>query len=146
MADSNTKGPDRWLIALLSLGALLIFWDLGGRDLWEDEAHTALLARSILARGLPYAYDGLNWVTAEAGRDLDQNHLWRWSPWLQFYAAAAAMKVAGAAEAVGPVHRDSISPKVISRSAIDLKKRGSSSSRKRARLISLALRAPISDT
>ncbi|MCX5796021.1 MAG: hypothetical protein NTY77_11050 [Elusimicrobia bacterium] len=95
MAEPNPKGPDRWLIVLLALGALLIFWDLGGRDLWEDEAHTALLARGILARGLPYAYDGLNWVTAEAGRDLDPRHLWRWSPWLQFYAAAGALKLLG---------------------------------------------------
>ncbi|MDD5628306.1 MAG: hypothetical protein PHU21_04530 [Elusimicrobia bacterium] len=97
MADSSSRGPDRWLVALLALGAVLIFWDLGGRDLWEDEAHTALLGRSIAARGLPYGTDGLNRVTAEAGRDLDQGGLWRWSPWLQFYAEAGAMKLLGPA-------------------------------------------------
>jgi hypothetical protein len=95
MPGPEPRRADIWLLALLALGGLLIFWDLGGRDLWEDEAHTALLARSIAARGLPYAYDGVNYVTAEAGRDLGQDHLWRWSPWLQFYAAAGAMKVLG---------------------------------------------------
>jgi 4-amino-4-deoxy-L-arabinose transferase-like glycosyltransferase len=82
-----------WLIALLA--GLLLFWNLDGRCLWEDEAETALLGRSILRSGLPYAWDGANLVSQEESREFGSDYLWRWSPWVQFYLAAGSMGLFG---------------------------------------------------
>lgn len=90
--------PESWdpfLIAAAALAGALCLGGLGGRDLWQDEAETALLGRNILARGLPYAFDGINVVSAEAGKEYGPDFLWRWSPWLQFYMAAAGLAIGG---------------------------------------------------
>ncbi len=80
---------------LILAGAILIFAALGQRCLWQDEAETALLARNILRFGKPVAFDGVNLVSQEAGREFGPDHVWRWSPWLQFYLAAASLRVFG---------------------------------------------------
>lgn len=80
---------------LLVLGAFLIFANLGNRYLWEDEAETALLARSILIHGIPKAFDGKNLISQELGRDYDSNYVWRWTPWLEKYVAALSFAALG---------------------------------------------------
>jgi 4-amino-4-deoxy-L-arabinose transferase-like glycosyltransferase len=89
----NAKDPFFW--ATLILAALLLFWALDGRSLWQDEAETALLAKHILRFGLPIAYDGTNVVSQEAGQEFGPDFLWRWSPWVQFYIAAASINLLG---------------------------------------------------
>jgi hypothetical protein len=79
----------------MAAAALLLFWDLGGRDLWQDEGETAMLAKNILRFKLPVVFDGVNLVSTEAGMDSGPDGLWRWSPWLQFYAAAGGMALFG---------------------------------------------------
>lgn len=87
---------DRVLWAIMALAALLIFWSLGSRFLWQDEAETALLGKTILKFGRPVAYDGLNVVSQEAGREFNEyDYLWRWSPWLQYYVAAISIGLFG---------------------------------------------------
>lgn len=81
--------------ALLVLGAILIFANLGNRYLWEDETETALLARSILVHGIPKAFDGKNLISQELGRDYDANYVWRWTPWLEKYVAALSFAALG---------------------------------------------------
>ncbi|HJW92620.1 MAG TPA: hypothetical protein VJ901_03295 [Thermoanaerobaculia bacterium] len=93
-----TDDPAGWyrdpiLWAITALAALLLLANLGGRCLWQDEAETALLGRNIVHFGKPVATDGVNVVSQEAGRDFDANHIWRWSPWAQFYLAAAGLKI-----------------------------------------------------
>lgn len=83
-----------WL--LIAAGALLIFTSLAQRCLWQDEAETALLGRNIVKYGRPVAFDGVNLVSQELGAELDENKVWRWSPWIQFYLAAASIKLLGA--------------------------------------------------
>jgi 4-amino-4-deoxy-L-arabinose transferase-like glycosyltransferase len=83
------------LLAILALGAFLLLFHLDHRPFWQDEAETAGLAKNVLKYGVPRAYDGLNIISQEQGREYDQNYLWRWSPWLQIYVAAAAFKVGG---------------------------------------------------
>lgn len=90
---------DWFLAGLMALAAFFLFYDLGGRSLWEDEAETALLAQSVLRTGLPIAFDGINVVSTEGERAFDGRFLWRWSPWSQFYAAAASMRVMGVTSA-----------------------------------------------
>src|SRR5271154_1924162 len=80
---------DKVLWAITALAAVLIFWSLGDRYLWQDEAETALLGKNILTFWRPIAYDGTNFVSQEAGREFNKSDfLWRWSPWIQFYVAA----------------------------------------------------------
>lgn len=81
--------------AVLVAGSFLILANLGNRYLWADEAETALLARNILHYGVPRAFDGKNLVSQELGRDYDANYLWRWTPWLPKYVAAASFLVLG---------------------------------------------------
>ena len=90
---SSLKDP--FLYAIIALGAVLIFWSLGERYLWQDEAETAMLAKSILRTGLPIAHDGKNVVSQELSREFGPDYMWRWSPWLQFYLAAGSFALFG---------------------------------------------------
>jgi len=84
--------------AVLLLGALLLFGNLGGRGLWQDEAETAVLARRVLVHGVPLADDGVDAVSAELGRDRGADGVWNWSPWLPIYMAAASFRIFGESE------------------------------------------------
>lgn len=88
-ADATLAG----CLALLA-GALL-FANLGNHQLWQDEAQTALLARSILAHGVPIGFDGTNHFSQELGAEYGPNGLWRWHTWLSFYAVAASFGLVG---------------------------------------------------
>jgi hypothetical protein len=83
------------LVLILALGAFLLLFHLDHRPFWQDEAETAGLAKNVLKYGVPRAFDGVNIISQEQGREYDQNFLWRWSPWLQIYVAAAAFKIGG---------------------------------------------------
>ena len=83
------------IMIILALGAFLLLFGLDHRPFWQDEAETACLARNVLKYGVPRAYDGVNIISQEQGKEYDQNYLWRWSPWLQIYVAAAAFRVGG---------------------------------------------------
>ena len=58
MADQAVSGTqeigqtssrsDGVLWAIMGLAAVLLFWGLGDRTLWEDEAETALLGKNVL--------------------------------------------------------------------------------------------------
>ena len=53
------------------------------------------MAKNVLKYGVPRAYDGVNIISQEQGREFDRNFLWRWSPWLQIYVAAAGFRLGG---------------------------------------------------
>ena len=95
---ANSRAPDvvtAAALAVVLVSALLIFFSLDQRILWIDEAETALLGRSILDRGVPTAFDGRNIISQEAGREYGPDYVWRWTPWLDKYLAAAAFAVLG---------------------------------------------------
>lgn len=83
------------LLAALGLAAALLFPNLGNIHLWQDEAETALLARNVLVYGVPRAFDGRNVITQNQEREFGEDYVWTWSPWLQFYVAAASFAVLG---------------------------------------------------
>src|SRR5215510_15663719 len=82
-------------VAVVLVSALLIFFALDARILWIDEAETALLGRSILHHGVPTAFDGRNIISQEIGREYGSDYVWRWTPWLDKYVAAAAFAALG---------------------------------------------------
>jgi uncharacterized membrane protein len=94
----TSRAPDAVTVAALAvvlISASLIFFSLDQRILWIDEAETALLGRSILDRGVPTAFDGRNVISQELGREYGPDYVWRWTPWLDKYVAAAAFAVLG---------------------------------------------------
>lgn len=88
-------------LALVLLLALVpIFGDLGGPYLWEDEADTAVFAQRIVATGFPTAWDGRTFLDSDYGfriapHALGQDFLMVGTPWLPFYATAAAFALLG---------------------------------------------------
>jgi hypothetical protein len=108
------------IIFITGLAGVLLFWNLGGKYLWQDEAATAVLGERFLRYGKPLAYDGTNLVTIDyyAAEDLSTieqrsadapsaiayythrgdfklDSTWIWQPWGQFLVAAAAVKAFG---------------------------------------------------
>lgn len=73
---------DLFFIAALVLAGILLFKNLGNIYLWEDEAETALLARSILNFGYPKGFDGVNLLKPTLGMD---SGYWIYHPWGSFY-------------------------------------------------------------
>ena len=95
-APPATKTREIIFLALLCAGAsALLFTHLTRSYLWNDEGSTALLARTILAHGVPTQYDGPNSTSAEEGKDFTAGGVYRYQPWLQFYLAAASFAVLG---------------------------------------------------
>lgn len=85
--------PRGFLIA--ALAAFLIFANLGDVLLWQDEAETAILAKSVLESGKPIAYDGRNLVFQTSGT-FDEDFVWKFHPWGQFYVTALSFALFGA--------------------------------------------------
>src|SRR5262249_23592645 len=100
---------------LLLTAVLFLFWGLGDKYLWEDEAYTAVLGRNMLRLGRPLTYDGKNFLAVDgvSQEDRDNNGLgeltsdaqagvhfqialgwlrpdssWTYQPWGSFVAAA----------------------------------------------------------
>lgn len=95
---------NRWRILLpLLIGIAACFWllpSLGNGMLWEDEAQTALLARTTLEHGVPIAFDGANSISQEKGDDFGRHGLWKWHMWLPFYVLAGFFKMFGESTAI----------------------------------------------
>jgi len=87
---------DRFWAFLLLVPPLLLLPSLGDGWLWQDEAQTALLARSVLQHGVPVARQGDVLLTEQPdAADVSSDGLWIWSPWLPFYLVAGSFAVFG---------------------------------------------------
>ncbi|MBF0319405.1 MAG: glycosyltransferase family 39 protein [Nitrospirae bacterium] len=77
--------------------AFVLFYNLDGRLLWNDEAETALLAGNVIKYGLPkVVVDGKNLIAYTAtSADSNEKQVWIWSPWLKEYVAAASFSLLG---------------------------------------------------
>ncbi len=94
-------GFDSVFVLILVLAAFLFLFRLDHRPFWQDEAETACLARNVLKYGVPKAYDGVNLISQEQGREFGPDYIWRWSPWLQIYLAAGAFRLEGLGTGAG---------------------------------------------
>lgn len=83
------------VLPLVLAGALLVLPGLGRDYLWEDEGDTAVLARGILARGVPAAWDGVTLAVPDFGKRLTDDFVMVSHPWLQYYLAAASFALLG---------------------------------------------------
>jgi len=108
------------VVAITTLAAVLLLWNLGERYLWQDEANTAVLALRMLESGKPLCYDGVNLLTndnfaaedpaslEERARnpeaavayyvrrgDMKPDTAWIYQPWGQFVVAAASLAALG---------------------------------------------------
>ncbi len=84
---------DPWLLLLFCLAAVLLLTRLDNGCLWQDEAETAVLGKSILRFGYPKGDDGGNrlnpsWPLASGGA-------WTYHTWLSMYLAALSFLVLG---------------------------------------------------
>jgi len=91
---SVSKWPFTFYAAVCLLAAWTLFYNLGDRLLWSDEAESALLAVNITQYGIPRTVDGRNHLTLH-GADVDGNaqQVWVWSPWADEYLAALSFLV-----------------------------------------------------
>lgn len=70
---------------------------LGYRHLWQDEIETAERARTILESGYPRVIDASGAVSVNTGgREIEDGNAHRYTPWVQFYFAAAGLYAAKA--------------------------------------------------
>lgn len=109
------------LVVLSAVASMFLFWNLGGRYLWQDEAACALMAERMMESGKPLAYDGTNLITMDEFRpdrtpDQIQRHTggaaeaveffrqngdykddttWIGQPWGQFVFAGVSMSLFG---------------------------------------------------
>ena len=85
-----------WLVVILFGAGVLLFTNLGNQYLWMDEAETAILARSILKTGFPYAWDGRNlMMVGGSGAEFNRWSLWMLHPWLQNYITSLSFMIFG---------------------------------------------------
>lgn len=108
------------LALLFIVAAVFLFWNLGAKYLWQDEAVTAVLGTRLMKFGKPLAYDGVNLITMDhfSGEDaktvdqrtadpeiavkyyadhgdFKQNTAWIGQPWGQFLAAGVSLTLFG---------------------------------------------------
>jgi hypothetical protein len=83
------------LIVILIGSVVLLLANLGNQYLWQDEAQTALISKTILTDGVPRGYDGKNYFSQEDGAEYGKNYIWRWHTWLPFYVLAGFYEVFG---------------------------------------------------
>jgi 4-amino-4-deoxy-L-arabinose transferase-like glycosyltransferase len=92
----RTNIGGRVLLFIIVCTALLFFLaNLGNQYLWQDEAETALVSKTILTDGVPRGYDGKNFFSQDSGNDYGDNYIWRRHTWLPFYVLAGFYKVFG---------------------------------------------------
>lgn len=83
------------LALLAGLASVLLLTQLDEPYLWQDEAQTAVIARTVLTDGIPRGTDGRNFFSQEQGAEYAEGYVWRWHTWLSFYVAAGSFAVLG---------------------------------------------------
>lgn len=73
----------------------LSFRGLGNNVFWDDEAYTALLAKSIVTTGQANGWDGKNIYGWRYGKELNDQFINVFTPRLQLYTTAISMKLFG---------------------------------------------------
>ena len=84
-----------FLIVLLISSALLLLANLDNRYLWQDEAETALVGKTILSHGIPLGYDGKNFFSQDGKDSYGTHHIWVLDPWVPYYLVAGSYLMFG---------------------------------------------------
>jgi 4-amino-4-deoxy-L-arabinose transferase-like glycosyltransferase len=91
----TNAGECALLLAILCIALWLLLANLGNQYLWDDEAQTALVSKTILTESVPRGYDGKNFFSQEDGAEYGKNYIWKWHTWLPFYVLAGFYKIFG---------------------------------------------------
>ena len=95
-APAIDRSPTLVIVAaIVVVSSILLLWNLGDQRLWQDEANTALVSRTILTHGVPLGHDGVNSFSQELGAEFGPDHVYKWHPWLPFYLLAAFFRIFG---------------------------------------------------
>jgi 4-amino-4-deoxy-L-arabinose transferase-like glycosyltransferase len=86
---------DPYVISLALLSLPLFLFGLGSTYLWQDEAQTALLGRSILQHGVPMVGTGAESLSAHMGSDAGIDGIYFQISWLQAYLVAGSLWLFG---------------------------------------------------
>ncbi len=81
------------IFVILCISVFFLFKNLGEIPFWQDEGETAVIASNILDTGIPVAWDGKNLVSSLNGYDFNDDLVWTWHPWGQFYTAALSFLI-----------------------------------------------------
>ncbi|MEO5740906.1 MAG: hypothetical protein ABIS29_09970 [Vicinamibacterales bacterium] len=91
----SSRAPDA-IVALIAVLSLPLFtFGLGDTYLWQDEAQTALLGRSVLRYGVPVVGSGSESLSAHMGADAGFRGIYLHISWLQAYVEAASFGLFG---------------------------------------------------
>jgi len=91
----TNAGKYTTLLVIVCGSLWLLLANLGNQYLWQDEAQTALVSKTILTYGVPRGYDGKNSFSQQTGDEYGDNYIWRWHTWLPFYVLAGFYKIFG---------------------------------------------------
>src|SRR5688572_629960 len=84
------------IVVLITIASLPLFVaGLGNTYLWQDEAQTALLGRSVARYGIPMVGSGAQSLSAHMGADAGINGIYLHISWLQAYVTAASFRMFG---------------------------------------------------
>ena len=86
---------DRVIVLIAALSLPLFVYGIGNTYLWQDEAQTALLGRSVLRHGVPMVGTGTDSLSAHTGEDAGLNGIYFQISWLQAYVVAASFRLFG---------------------------------------------------
>jgi len=101
MVDLKKYIPDHYLPLIILIVSMLVFLpNLNRHYLWQDEAQTALISRSILENGIPYGYDEKNSFSQESGAENGEDGVFKWHPWIPFYIHAGFFQLFGSSDFV----------------------------------------------
>jgi 4-amino-4-deoxy-L-arabinose transferase-like glycosyltransferase len=93
---TSARRSERAGVAAIGVvAAVLLLTNLGSPYLWQDEAQTALIAKTILTHGIPLGTDGTNFFSQELGVEYGDNYLWKWHTWLSFYLVSGSFAIFG---------------------------------------------------
>jgi 4-amino-4-deoxy-L-arabinose transferase-like glycosyltransferase len=92
---NNRKTEYVFLFAVFCLASFLFFSNLGNHYLWQDEAETALVGKTIMEHGIPLGFDGKNFFSQAEMEDLTEKYVWKWHTWFQYYVTAASFSIFG---------------------------------------------------
>ena len=109
MQDSATKQEDERaekyragffyrhaaIIFILLIFSFLVLFKLDENHFRHEEAETANLARNILKYRLPRVWDETNLVELADKSTSNENLIWTYSPWAEYYIAAASFHLLG---------------------------------------------------
>jgi 4-amino-4-deoxy-L-arabinose transferase-like glycosyltransferase len=90
MASDNKNRYQNLILSsiIFILSASILLPNLNRHFLWQDEAQTALISRSILTDFVPKISNQKNSFSQELGAEADSDGVYKWHPWVPFYIHA----------------------------------------------------------